>query len=772
MSAAARSPIQKVAVLGAGVMGSGIAAHVANAGVPVLLLDMEAKTVRNAIERMQKQKPAPFMSTQAVKLIEAGGFEQDLKRVADCDWIVEVVVEDADIKRSLYRRIEQVRKSDSIVSSNTSGIPLADLVKGMPQRFQRDFAITHFFNPPRYMGLLELIHGEAARAEAVQTLREFCDVHLGKTVVPAKDTPGFIANRIGSFMMNAAVYAALELGLTVEEADAIAGRPLGFPNTGIFGLLDLIGLDLMPHIARNMRAKLAKDDPAQKLMDPPPIIVKMLERGLTGRKGPGGFYRLNRDGGKKEKQVIDLKSGEYRAETKPDLAGIKVRDLKTLLEYPDRGGRYAWKLLSQTLSYAASLVPEIADDITSVDEAMRAGYNWKYGPFELLDRIGVDYFTARLQSAALPVPAILQTMQKQGIKNFYREQRGELQYLTPEGNFRPLIVPPDAWRLADIKRKSKKVAGNGSASLWDIGDGVACLEFHSKMNSIDQGTIAMMVKARELTEKNFAALVVGNDADNFCVGANLGMLLFSANVGLWQAIDQLVKNLQDAFMAFKYAPFPVVGAPAGMALGGGCELLLHCAAIQAHAELYTGLVEVGVGLVPAGGGSKEMITRHSLNRRASGFMPATISAFENIAMAKVSTSAAEARQMGILRAADGITMNRRRLLADAKARALALAKDYHPPQPQELYLAGASGRAALKLAVWGMKLAGKASEYDAIVADQVARILTGGDTDLPRPVDEATLLRLEREAFMDLMRRGPTLARIEHMLDTGKPLRN
>ena len=766
------SPIQKVAVLGSGLMGGGIAAHVANAGVPVLLLDMETKTVRDAIERMQKQRPAPFMSPQAAKLVEAGSFEQDLKRIAECDWIVEVVVEDADIKRSLYRRVEPLRKPGSIISSNTSGIPLADLVKGMPQRFQRDFAITHFFNPPRYMRLLELVHGGTVRPEAVQTLREFCDVYLGKSVVPAKDTPGFIGNRIGFLMMNAAVHAALELGLTVEEADAIAGRPMGFPKTGIFGLLDLVGLDLMPHMARNMRAKLPKADPAQKLMEPLPVITKMLERGLTGRKGPGGFYRLNRDGGKKLKQVIDLESGEYRAEVKPDLASIKVRDLKTLLEYPDRGGQFAWKLLSQGLSYAASLVPEISDDIAAVDEAMRAGYNWKYGPFELLDRIGVDYFIERLQTDRLPAPAILQTMQKQGIKNFYREERGEPQYITPEGKFHPLIAPPDAWRLADIKRKSKRVAGNASASLWDIGNGVACLEFHSKMNSIDQGTVAMMVKARELVEKDFAALVIGNDADNFCVGANLGMLLFSANVGLWQAIEQLVKNLQDALMGFKYAPFPVVGAPAGMALGGGCEVLLHCAAIQAHAELYTGLVEVGVGLVPAGGGSKEMITRHSLNRRGGGFMPATISAFENISMAKVSTSAAEARQMGILRPGDGITMNRRRVLADAKARALDLVKGYHPPQPQELHLAGASGRAALKLAAWGVKLAGKASEYDMVVADHVARIITGGDTDLLRPVDEATLLRLEREAFMDLARRGPTLARIEHMLDTGKPLRN
>jgi 3-hydroxyacyl-CoA dehydrogenase len=753
-------------------MGSGIAAHVANAGVPVLLLDMDTKTVRNAIEKMQKQKPAPLMSPQAVKLIEAGNFEHDLQRTADCDWIVEAIVEDADIKRSLYRRLEPMRKPGSIVSSNTSGIPLKDLIKGMPQRFQRDFAITHFFNPPRYMGLLELVHSEAARPEAVQTLREFCDIYLGKSVVPAKDTPGFIANRIGFLMMNAAVHAALELGLTVEEADAIAGRPMGFPSTGIFGLLDLVGLDLMPHMARNMRAKLPKDDPAQKLMDPPEVVAKMLERGLTGRKGPGGFYRLNRDGGKRTKQVIDLASGEYRAEIKPDLASIKTRDLKTLLEYPDRGGQFAWRLLSQVLSYAASLVPEIADDITAVDEAMRTGYNWKYGPFELLDRIGVDYFTKRLQADGLPVPAIIKTMQKQGLTSFYRVEQSDLQYVALDGSYRPVTVPPDAWRLADIKRKSKRVAGNASASVWDIGNGVACLEFHTKMNSIDQGTIAMMVKARELVQKDFTALVIGNDADNFCVGANLGMLLFSANVGLWPAIEQLVKNLQDALMGLKYAPFPVVGAPAGMALGGGCEILLHCAAIQAHAELYTGLVEVGVGLVPAGGGSKEMITRHSLNRRGGGFMPATISAFETIAMAKVSTSAAEARQMGVLRPSDGITMNRRRVLADAKARALALAKDYHPPQPQDLYLAGASGRAALKLAAWGMKLAGKVSDYDTIVADHVAHVITGGDTDLLRPVDEATLLRLEREAFMDLVRRGPTLARMEHMLDTGKPLRN
>lgn len=767
------SAFKKVAVLGSGVMGSGLAAQIANAGVSVLLLDMDAAVVRKTLASMQKQKPAPFMSAKAAKLVEAGSFDADLARVAECDWILEVIVENLEIKRGLYQKLEAVRKPGSIVSSNTSGIPLAALMRDMPQRLQQDFAITHFFNPPRYMRLVELVVGPATAATTSARLREFCDVRMGKTVVAAKDTPGFIANRIGGHVMNTALHAALELGLTVEEADAVAGRQIGFPKTGIFALFDLVGIDLMPHLARNMGMMLKPDDAARKYLDIPPIVQRMIERGLTGRKGSGGFYRMKKSAGKKTMQAIDFTTGEYRDLIKPNLESVKAPDAKSLLEHPDRGGLYAWRFLSESLSYAVSLAPEIADDFNAIDDAMRLGYGWNYGPCELLDRIGVDYFTARLESEGRPVPPILQTMKQKGLKSFYRVEGADAQYLDPKGDYRTRAVSADSWMLADIKRKSRRVAGNESATLWDIGDGVACLEFHTKMNAIDDGIVALMVQAREIVSREFAALVIGNDADNFSVGANLTKILHAANLGTWDAIDGQVRGLQDAGAALKYAPFPVVGAPAGMALGGGCEVLLHCNAIQAHAELYAGLVEAGVGLVPGGGGAKELVVRATLNKkRAGGPMPAAGGVFEMISTAKVSTSAMEAMAMGILRPTDGISMNRRRVLADAKARALVMAKDYKPLEPQPVYLPGPSARAALMLVAQNLRLAGKVTDYDMVVTERIARIVSGGDTDITRPVTEADLLRLEREAFMDLVRREPTRARMQFMLENGKPLRN
>lgn len=769
--------IKKVAVIGSGVMGAGIAAHVANAGVPCVLLDIVPKGATNrnqfaegAIERLLKNKPAAFMHPKNARLVTAGNLEDHLDLLADVDWICEAIIENPDIKRDLYKKLEGVRKPGSIVTSNTSTIPLNKLIEGLPESFQRDFGITHFFNPPRYMRLFELVGGPKTRPDAVETLRQFGDVVLGKDVVDCKDTPGFIANRIGIYWSYVALSAAWQHDLTIEEADSVVGRPMGIPKTGIFGLIDLTGVDLAPHINESMLKLLPKTDAFATEYDPNGPLVKTITRligeGYTGRKGKGGFYRA------KGKEVLDLKTGEFRAVEKPGLASVKAarKGMRALVEFDDKGGAYAWTVLSKTLSYAASLVPEIADDILAVDRAMRSGYAWKQGPFEQIDQLGTAWFADKLKASGLPVPKMVEIAAG---RPFYKEDGDKAYYLTVKGDYAEIPIPPDAWTLADKKRGKQPISSNKGASLWDVGDGVACLEFHTKMNAIDTDIIAMVKEAAKLDKKGFKALIIGSDSDNFSVGANIGLALFQANMAMWPVIENGLSEGQSAYLALKYAPFPVVAAPAGMALGGGCEICLHAAAIQPHAETYMGLVEVGVGLVPGWGGCKELITRAITNKkRPGGPMPAVAQVFETISLAKVSTSAAEARDMLILREGDSITMNRRRVLADAKAKALRLAVDYKKPEPVEINLPGPSGRAALEMAVEGFALQGKATKHDVIVSDAVARVITGGDRDITDPITEKQLLELERDGLLDLIKTNGTLDRIEHMLTTGKPLRN
>lgn len=766
--------IRKAAVIGAGVMGSGIAAQIANAGVPVVLLDIVAKDNPNrsaiaegAVARMLKADPAPFMHPSAAKLVATGNLEDDLGLLGDCDWIVEAVLEDLDVKRSLYERLESVRKADAIVSSNTSTIPLKLLTEGRTDAFRKHFVITHFFNPPRYMRLLEIVPGEA-EPEKVAALSDFADRRLGKGVVVTKDTPGFIANRIGGYWIAAGLAHAIDLALDIEDADAAMGRPFGFPKTGIFGLLDLVGIDLMPHVGRSMRATLPKGDPYQKLGGTPPLVEKMIAEGYTGRKGKGGFYRLDRSGGKREKQAIDLVTGEYRPAREARLGDAKTAG--AILQRQDKIGKYARRVMLSTLGYAASLVPEIADDVVAVDEAMRLGYNWKKGPFQLIDEIGPDAFAAALEKQGMAVPKLVESARG---RSFYRVADGRLEHLTTSGAYAEVKRPDGVLLLEDVKRRSKPLAKNGSASLWDIGDGVACLEFHSKMNALDTESMALIQKAIDIVKKGMKALVVYNEGSNFSVGANIGLALYAANIAAWPMIEEMVASGQKIYKALKYAPFPVVAAPSGMALGGGCEILLHSDAVQAHAESYIGLVETGVGLVPGWGGCKEMIMRWMANKkRPGGPMPAISQTFETIAMAKVAKSAMEAKDLLFLRAEDGITMNRDRLLADAKAKALALAADYTPPQPATVSLPGPTARAALGLAVGELQRQGKATQYDGTVAGALAEVLSGGDTDIVDELTEDQLLALERRAFMTLLRNSKTLARMEHMLETGKPLRN
>ena len=772
--------IETVAVIGAGVMGSGIAAQIANAGKKVLLLDIVPEGASNkniiaqsAIQKLLKVKPAALMHKRNSKLITAGNLEDNLNDLADVDWIIEVIVERLDIKQSLYKKIDAVRKPGSIVSSNTSTLPLADLTAGLSKEFSQDFLITHFFNPPRYMRLLEVVEGPNTRQDALNSISVFCDIELGKGIVNCNDTPGFIANRIGAYWMQTAMLETLRLGLSVDEADAICGRPMGVPKTGIFGLMDLVGIDLMPHILASMVHSLPKSDAFHEQAVIPVVVTNMIENGYTGRKGKGGFYRLNKTNGKKTKESVNLTNGEYATSQKARLKSLKpaiAKDLRKLVSFDDKGGQFAWSVLAKTLTYSASLIPEIGNSIEAIDRAMKLGYNWKYGPFELIDKIGVDWFVEKLTADNIAVPPLLAAAKG---KSFYRFKDNQRQCLNLNGEYETLLRSDGVILLEDIKRNQQPVKSNASASLWDIGDGVLCLEFHSKMNSIDPEILAMVGSAVNIIPNNYKALVLYNEAENYSVGANIGLALFAANVAAWPQIEGMVKSGQDTYKALKHAPFPVVGAPAGMALGGGCESLLHCDAIQAHAESYIGLVEVGVGLIPAWGGSKEMLTRWMTNKkRPQGPMPAISKAFELISTATVSTSAAEAKGHLFMAASDGITMNRERLLFDAKTKALELSKDYQGPDITEISLPGATARTALNLAVTSFVQSGKATEYDGIIADQIALVLSGDDTDIAELHSEDDLLTLERKAFMALIKQSSTLDRVQHMLETGKPLRN
>jgi len=769
--------IKKVCVIGAGVMGAGIAAQVANAGVPVLLLDIVRDPARrnavaeDAVAKMLKTDPAPFMSPKAAKLIEPGNIEDDLARVAECDWIIEAVVERLDIKHDLYAKLESLRRPGTAISSNTSTIPLDKLAEGRSDAFKRDFLITHFFNPPRYMRLLEVVTGPRTDPGVAAKVEAFADRSMGKTIVHAKDTPGFIANRIGTYWIQLGLNAAFDLGLTVEEADAVGGRPMGVPKTGIFGLVDLVGIDLMPHLQKSLTATLPKDDPYQAIARSHPLIEKMIAEGYTGRKGKGGFYRLNREMGKR-KETIDLATGDYREPIKAGgLPADAARgDLNALIGLKGKMGDYAWAILGGTLPYAASLVPQAADTIVAVDDAMKLGYNWKFGPFELIDKIGAARLTARLEAEGKTVPELLRIA---GDRNFYRVENGKRQYLGIDGDYHDIVRPEGVLRLEDVKLTGQPLLKNASAALWDVGDGVAALEFTGKMNALDGDVMKLIGQAIPLVQKSFKALVVYNDGSNFSAGANLGLALFALNIAAWSEVEKLVAGGQKAYKALKYAPFPVVGAPAGMALGGGCEILLHCDAIQAHAELYMGLVECGVGLIPGWGGCGEMIQRwRDAPFMPKGPMPAVAKVFETVSTATVSKSAAQAKELMFLRPDDGITMNRDRLLTDAKAKALALADGYQPPAPPEFRLPGESGHVGLNMAAQSFRKRGLATDYDMVVSDALAGVLTGGEADLVDTVSEQDMLKLERDAFMLRVRDVRTIARVEHMLETGKPLRN
>jgi 3-hydroxyacyl-CoA dehydrogenase len=772
--------IKRVAIIGAGVMGGGIAAQMADAGVEVILLDLvpEGATHRNAlaeaaVKTQRESNPAGFVYPSRASFITCGNLEDDLAKLRDCDWIIEAVKEDVRIKQDVYRKIDANRKPGSIVSSNTSTLPLATLSSGMPGSFTRDFMITHFFNPPRFTQLLEVVQSDNMRPGAADDIGRFADLALGKTVLRCKDTPGFIANRIGGYWMMRGLEEAMRQGIPVELADAAMGAPAGFPGTGIFGLFDRVGIDLMLHTASTITASpaLPADDPLRKLDREKTLALlgRMIEQGYRGRKGKGGFYRLNAEGGQKIKEARDLATGLYHAVgRRRELTGLEPakEDVKALVTHP-QAGPYAWAVLSDTLYYAASLVPAIADGIAAVDEAMRKGYNWKHGPFEMIDELGVDWFIGKLEEEDRAVPHLLQAARGNRI---YITDGGKRLAIGTDGIYTPLVMPTGYLTLEDVKRLAPTpLASNNDASLWDMGDGIACLELITTDNVITPDVVKIIGDTIRLgTDKGFKGLVIGNDNDTFSAGADLRLLREAAQPSQpsWTQIDDAIKDGQLAMQGLKYARFPVVSALAGKALGGGCELLLHSDAIQAHANSFPGLVEPAVGLVPAWGGCTQMLMRQSFP--VVRHVP---NVFQNIARCRVANSIDEARAMKILRTGDGITMNRSRLLADAKARCLELAKDYLPPTPRTVHLPGAVLKRIIDGKADTLARKGKITGHDTVVTRALSTILCGGNTNMTRALSEQQLLELERAAFMELVKTEATFKRIDHMVEHGKPFR-
>ncbi len=795
--------ISKVAVLGAGVMGSGIAAHLANVGIRCYLLDivpaeltdeerkrgltLQDRQVRNrlaatGLERALKARPAAFYVPEQASLITVGNLEDDLEWLSEVDWIIEAVVERLPIKKSLFEKVAKYRRPGTIVSSNTSGISVNAMIEEMDEDFRRHFLGTHFFNPPRYMKLLEIIPTRDTDPDVVEFMRRFSTDVLGKGVVIAKDTPNFIANRIGTFGMLATIRIMLSRGYRIDEIDAITGPAMGRPKSASFRTLDLVGLDTFVHVAGNVRENV--EDPAEKeAFSIPDFVQEMLKRGWLGEKSGQGFYKKIKRDGQSQILTLDYTSMEYVPREKPRIESLGkakgIQDVgqrvKHLLEAGDRAGSFVWEVLKLTLLYTAKVTPEIADDILSVDNAMKWGFNWELGPYELWDAIGVKESVERMAAEGEQIPAWIQEMLDAGHTSFYMDRR---MYDFRGRQYVEMPTEPRVMRLAAIKKGESVVKRNTDASLVDLGDGVACLEMHSPNQAITPDFVKMIYESLEEVDRNFVGLVISNQAKNFCVGANLLLLLMEIGQGNWDGIQSMVKAFQDATLAMKHFHKPVVAAPFGMTLGGGCEIALAAHRIQASAETYIGLVEFGVGLLPGGGGNKELLLRHLEAVPSDGQIPFDLTpyvarVFEQIAMAKVATSAHEAKKMRFLRPSDNISVNGDFLLYDAKRTVLDMVRDgFRPPAPARIKVLGEAGRAALEAMTYNMMKGGFISEYDKFIADKIAYVLTGGEAPAGSEVSEEYLLELEREAFVDLCRQEKSQERMRHMLSTGKPLRN
>jgi 3-hydroxyacyl-CoA dehydrogenase len=786
--------IKKAAVLGSGVMGSGIAAHLANIGIPSLLLDivprevtedekakgltLESKQVRNrysatALQKLLKQKPAPLTSKSNLALIEAGNLEDDMQKLSEVDWIIEVVVENLAVKKQVFEKVDQYRKPGSIVSSNTSGISVEAMIEGRSADFQKHFLGTHFFNPPRYLKLLEVIPTQHTSPEVLSFIKQFGEDVLGKGVVEAKDTPNFIANRIGTYGLLVTVQEMLKGGYSVGEVDSVTGPLIGRPKSATFRTLDVVGLDTFAHVAKNVYELVEGDE--KEVFNIPAFMTKMLENGWLGSKSGQGFFL------KQGKDILELDPNtlEYGQRKKLKTASVELskqekglaNKMKALVYADDRAGQLLWNILSPVLSYSANLLGTIADDIVAIDRAMKWGFGWEMGPFETWDAIGLKKSVSKMND----VPAWISEMLDNGHESFYKEEEGKL-YFYQNGDYKEVVENPKVINLKRLKEVKGVIKKNSGASLIDLGDGVALLEFTSPNNAIGLDILQMINFAIDEVEKNYKGLVIGNQGKNFCVGANIALILMEAQDDNFYELDMVVNQFQQTMMKIKYSKKPVVAATFGMTLGGGSELSLPCAKIQASSETYMGLVEVGVGLIPGGGGNKELYMKH-LERMPHGLdydlQKVANKVFETIAMAKVSTSAAEGFENNFLSSKDAISVNGDHLLYDAKQAVLTLHETgYTPPVRKKIPVVGETGYATLLLGAETMHLSGYISDHDLKIAKKLAYVIAGGKVPYGTEVDEQYLLNLEKEAFLSLLAEPKTQARMQHMLVKGKPLRN
>ncbi len=801
-----RHQIHNAVVIGAGTMGASIAAHLANIGVRVTMLDIIPKEanadekaqgltladrevrnriVREGFERALKSRPASFFTPEHAALVTLGNLEDDLSVVGKADWVIEAIVENLEIKRSLMEKIDSLRAEGTIVSTNTSGIPVASIAAGRSKSFQEHFLGTHFFNPPRYLKLVEVIPTSATLSSVVDSISHFLEYRMGKGVVLAKDTPNFIANRLGFVGGAFALDYILEHGYTVEEVDAITGPVIGRPKTATFRLIDLVGIDVWEHVGRNLAPAISHDKHALRYLGSEPVnrlIHSMVERGWLGVKSKQGFYKEVRgDGGEKEFWALNLKTLEYEPPQKPRFPSIgEAKDieylgdrLKILLSAQDRAGELVRALTYQGLAYASQLIPEISDTPKPIDDAMRWGFGHEAGPFEIWDMLGVRETAECMRQAGYEPAPWVDDMLASGCNTFYQSVDGSYTgvYNPANGAYEQIQKSPNIIML----REQNMVSKNQGATLWDLGDGVACLELHTKMNTLDEDIFTMLNTALERLI-DFEGLVVSTEAENFSAGANLFYVVMLAQNKDWEQLDLAAKRLQELNMRMRYSPKPVVIAPAGLALGGGAEVMMHASRVVAAAELYTGLVEVGAGVIPAGGGTKEMLRRivnPPMLTENTEVLPFLQRVFEQIGMAKVATSAEEARKFGLLNPCDRVVLNRDHLLAEAKKEVLHLANSgYRPPLPEKIYAAGRDALAALRVGIFMFKESGYITEYESQIANQLANVMTGGDISRPTWVDEQYILDLEREAFLALCGEEKTQQRMWHLLQTGKPLRN
>jgi 3-hydroxyacyl-CoA dehydrogenase len=805
--------IRKAGVIGAGVMGANIAAQLANVGIETLLLDivpvptedeikqgidLNSPEFRNrlaekGLENARKASPASFYISRNEDLITTGNLEDDIDKLKDVQLIIEAVVENSGIKRDLYKKLDKILNPGTIITSNTSGISAETLCEGLSENFRRYFAITHFFNPPRYMKLLEVVPGPDTLPEVIELIVENCENFVGKRVVYAKDTPNFIANRIGVYSVLGAINALYDMRLNIETVDNLTGTLIGSPKSATFRTADMVGLDTLLKVAENVY-KNAGDDECRDMFKPPEVMKKMIDKGLLGEKSGSGFYKKDRDT-QGNRIILSLKteSMEYapRESIKFDslkeaenIANLRER-LKFLYYGDDLAGQFTFRTQSETLIYAARRIPEISDDIVNIDNAIKWGFNKELGPFEIWDCIGLKRSVLKMKDAGYDIPGWVELMLEKGFESFYKKEGIKVYYYDPESqDYKELYSNPRIILLPALKEREKKIAGNDEASLIDLEDGVACLEFHSKMNSLGEDVIKMVIQSADIVSKDFNGLVIANHGVNFSAGANLALVLITAQAKEWDKLEWMIRTFQDSFMTLKYLDKPVVAAPAGLAIGGGCEICMAADRVRFAAETYMGLVEAGVGLIPAGGGSKELLirnTEHLFDVKKGGvyqkqieMLPFVAKTFETIALAKTSTSGPEALELGYLRKTDHMTVNRDFLINDAKNTILAMnLEGYEAPRPLDsIRVAGEDTMAVLKLAIWTMHEQGYATDHDVTVSNKLAHVLCGGNVFADTRVSEQYILDLEREAFLSLCGDEKTQARMQYMLMTGKPLRN